>query len=322
MTAAGTVLVLAGRFDPTADLVVEELNRRSVPVFRTDLASFPLRLALAARFEGTEWGGTLRTERRTLELRSVRSVYYRRPTRPRFPGGMSPDARRVAEREARRGFGGLLAALPVRWLPPPGRAADAEYKPLQLRVAAESGLTVPRTLITNDPDAAREFGDAVGGPLVFKPFAPVRGTVGGESVAAYTSIVGAEDLSHPDVATTAHLFQEWVPKAYEVRLTAVGGRIFATEIHTDSAAGHVDWRSDYAGHRYRVCDPPASVAAGVRRTMDALGLPYGAFDFVVTPDGEWCFLEVNPSGQFGFVEQATGLPITAAVADWLEGKGM
>ncbi|WP_233221798.1 MvdC/MvdD family ATP grasp protein [Streptomyces carminius] len=157
MTAAGTVLVLAGRFDPTADLVVGELNRRAVPVFRTDLADFPLRLALAADFTGGAWHGTLRTERRTLDLRAVRSVYYRRPTRPRFPPDMSPDARRVAEREARRGFGGLLAALPARWLPPPGRAADAEYKPLQLRVAAEAGLTVPRTLITNDPAAAREL---------------------------------------------------------------------------------------------------------------------------------------------------------------------
>ncbi|WP_233221797.1 hypothetical protein [Streptomyces carminius] len=113
-----------------------------------------------------------------------------------------------------------------------------------------------------------------------------------------------------------------MPKAYEVRLTAVGGRLFAAEIHTDSPAGRVDWRSDYGSHRYRVCEPPPAVAAGVRRTLDRLDLPYGAFDFAVTPGGEWCFPEVNPSGQFGFVEQATGLPITAAVADWLEGKGM
>ncbi|MBN3929184.1 ATP-grasp ribosomal peptide maturase [Streptomyces verrucosisporus] len=337
-TAPGKVLVLTGRFDPTADLVVEELNRRAVPVFRTDVADFPLGLSLAARLggkaggggdtgegghaAGKAWSGTLRTGRRTLDLRDVRSVYYRRPARPRFPEGMSPEARRVAEREARRGFGGLLAALPVRWLPPPGRAADAEYKPLQLRVAAESGLSVPRTLITNDPGAAREFGEETGGRVVFKPFTPVRGAVGGRSAAVYTSIVGPAELGHPDVATTAHLFQEWVPKAYEVRLTAVGGRLFAAEIHADSPAGHVDWRSDYDSHRYRLCEPPPAVAAGVRRMMDALGLPYGAFDFVVTPEGRWCFLEVNPSGQFGFVEQATGLPITAAVADWLEGKGM
>jgi ATP-grasp ribosomal peptide maturase len=321
MTDAGRVLILAGRFDPTCDLVVEELNRRAVPVFRADMADFPLRLTLAASLNGNCWNGTLTNDRRTLDLPTVRSVYYRRPARPQFPEGMSAEARKVAETEARWGFGGLLSALPCRWLPPPGKAADAEYKPLQLRVAAEAGLSVPRTLITNDPDAARDFAEAVGGPVVYKPFFHVRGTVQGQTVAVYANIVSPDDLPHPDVATTAHLFQEWVPKAHEVRLTAIGGRIFAAEIHADSSAGHIDWRSDYDSHTYRICEPPPDVAVGALRMLDRLGLPYGAFDFVVTPEGEWRFLEVNPSGQYGFIEQATGLPITAAICDYLEGTG-
>ncbi|MFD7896464.1 ATP-dependent carboxylate-amine ligase [Streptomyces sp. NPDC059743] len=232
---------------------------------------------------------------------------------------MSAEARKVAEREARLGFGGLLAALPCRWLSPPGPAVDAEYKPLQLRIAAESGLAVPRTLITNDPAAAQRFADDVG-RLVYKPFHPVRGVVEGRTAAVYTSIVDPRDISHPDIATTAHLFQEWVPKAHEVRLTAIGQEIFSAEIHTDSERGYVDWRSDYESHVYRVCKQPADVSDGVWRMLNRLGLPYGAFDFVVTPNGEWVFLEVNPSGQYGFIEVATGLPITGAVADYLEGK--
>ncbi|MFF2849555.1 ATP-grasp ribosomal peptide maturase [Streptomyces sp. NPDC058001] len=320
MTDAGQILILAGRFDPTCDLVVEELNRRALPVFRADMSEFPLRLTLAASLSGSRWHGTLSNDRRTLDLASVRSVYYRRPTRPKFPQRMSPQARKVAETEARSGFGGLLSALPCRWLPPPGKAADAEYKPLQLRVAAEVGLSVPRTLITNDPDAARHFADSIGGPLVYKPFSPVRGTVHGETAAVYASIITADDLPHPDIGTTAHLFQEWVPKAHEVRLTAIDGRIFAAEIHADSDAGHVDWRSDYDSHTYEICEPPPEVATGVLRMLGRLGLPYGAFDFVVTPEGNWRFVEVNPSGQYGFIEQATGLAITAAICDYLEGN--
>ncbi|MDT0459458.1 ATP-grasp ribosomal peptide maturase [Streptomyces sp. DSM 41527] len=321
MSGAGHVLILAGRFDPTCDLVVEELNRRAVPVFRADMAEFPLRLTLAASLSGDRWHGTLNNDRRTLDLASVRSVYYRRPTRPKFPEQMAAEARKVAETEARWGFGGLLTALPCRWLPPPGRAADAEYKPLQLRVAADVGMSVPRTLITNDPGAAKDFAHSLAGPLVYKPFFPVRGTVRGQTAAVYASLVDPGDLPHTDIATTAHMFQEWVPKAYEVRLTAVGGRIFAAEIHADSEAGHIDWRSDYDSHTYRVCDPPPEVATGVLRMLDRLGLPYGAFDFVVTPEGHWRFLEVNPSGQYGFIEQATGLPITAAICDYLGETG-
>ncbi|AZS72873.1 ATP-dependent carboxylate-amine ligase [Streptomyces lydicus] len=321
MAGAGQVLILAGRFDPTTDLVVEELNRRAVPVFRADMAEFPLRLSLTASLGGSRWLGTLANDRRTLDLASVRSVYYRRPTRPQFPERMAPEARKIAETEARWGFGGLLSALPCRWLPPPGKAADAEYKPLQLRVAAEAGLCVPHTLITNDPEAAKAFADSLGGQLVFKPFFHVRGTAHGQAAAVYANIITAADLPHPDIATTAHLFQEWVPKAYEVRLTAIGGQIFAAEIHAGSAAGRIDWRSDYDSHTYRVCEPPPEVAAGVLRMLDRLELPYGAFDFVVTPEGDWRFLEVNPSGQYGFIEQATELPITAAICDYLEGIG-
>ncbi|MER6361970.1 ATP-grasp ribosomal peptide maturase [Kitasatospora sp. NPDC001527] len=319
MPDSGTVLVVTGTFDPTADLVIEELNRRAVPVFRADTAWFPSRLAVAASLDGgSGWRGALATDRRSLDLAAVRSVYYRRPTPSEFPPELVPEARAVAAAEARRGFGGLLSALPARWLPPPGRAADAESKPLQLRVAAECGLRVPRTLITNRPGAAREFANRIRGPVVYKPFTPIRGTVGGESAAVYASVLRPEDVGHPSIAATAHLFQEWVPKAYEVRLTAVGGRLFAAEIHAESDAARTDWRSDYDSLRYRVCEPPAEVSAGVHRVLARLGLPYGAFDFVVTPSGTWVFLEVNPNGQYGFVEQATGLPITAAICDYLE----
>lgn len=319
MGDAGTVLVLAGRFDPTVDLAIEELNRRAVPVFRADVSEFPVSLALAARLTEDGWCGTLGNGRRILRLESVRSVYCRRPTRPRPPEGMSAEAGKVAEREARLGFGGLLTALPCRWLSPPGSAADAEYKPLQLRIAAESGLKVPRTLITNDPDAAKCFADDVD-RLVYKTFHPVRGSVNGKTAAVYASSVDPRDLPHSDITTTAHLFQEMVPKAHEVRLTVVGERFFAVEIHADSERGRLDWRSDYESHSYRTCDTPAEVMSGVKRMLDRLGLPYGAFDFVVTPEGEWVFLEVNPSGQYGFIEVATGLPITAAIADYLEGE--
>ncbi|WP_406290432.1 MvdC/MvdD family ATP grasp protein [Embleya sp. NBC_00896] len=96
----GHVLVLSGRFDPTADLVVEESNRRAVPVLRADPAEFPLDLSLAVSFDGTAWTGSSRNDRRELDFAAVRAVYYRRPARPRFPAGMSAPARRVAQREA------------------------------------------------------------------------------------------------------------------------------------------------------------------------------------------------------------------------------
>lgn len=87
-------------------------------------------------------------------------------------------------------------------------------------------------------------------------------------------------------------------------------------IHTTTATGYVDWRTDYDNLRYELIEPPEDIAASVRGLMKDMGLVYGALDFVIGPDG-WTFLEVNAGGQYGWLEDATGAPITAQLADLL-----
>src|SRR5262245_50460440 len=99
-----TVLVLTHWFDPTADWVVDELNRRKVPVFRCDTAEFPQRLTLVAELISGRVTGTLRTERRIVDLEEICGIYYRRPTMFDFPETMSDPERQWATGEARLGF--------------------------------------------------------------------------------------------------------------------------------------------------------------------------------------------------------------------------
>jgi D-alanine-D-alanine ligase-like ATP-grasp enzyme len=91
----------------------------------------------------------------------------------------------------------------------------------------------------------------------------------------------------------------------------------ASTITAGSAASYVDWRSDYDALTYELIAPPQAVADSIRSLMRALGLVYGALDFVVTPDGEWVFLEINAGGQYGWLEAATGAALTDALADLL-----
>lgn len=79
----------------------------------------------------------------------------------------------------------------------------------------------------------------------------------------------------------------------------------------------VDWRSDYDALTYQVIEPPADVVQGVKNLMSTLGLRFGALDFLVTRTGEWYFLEINPNGQWAWIEQETGLAISSAIADAL-----
>lgn len=196
----------------------------------------------------------------------------------------------------------------------------AEYKPVQLDVARRSGLAVPRTLITNSPDDVRSFAADVSGPLICKPIASPVLVEGDEIKTVYTRRLREDDLDDlRGVDTTAHLFQAWVPKTHEVRLTVVGDRQFAASIHAGSEDALIDWRSDYGSLRYELTKVPDHVAGGVKRLMRALDLRFAALDFIVSPGGEWTFLEANPCGQWDWIQHHTGPPIAEAIADELQG---
>jgi ATP-grasp ribosomal peptide maturase len=314
-----SVLVLTHPFDPTADYVIAELNNRSVPVFRCNPGEFPRALTLAAVLvagsSSQSWTGTVQTTHRVLSLGAVGCVYYRRPTRFEFGAALTRAERDWAAREARMGLGGVLSALP-RWLNHPAAISRAEYKPVQLHLAATCGLTVPATLITNDGAAAQKFAREVGN-VVYKPLGGAGIAEDDTYKALFTTIVDPKKIDE-SVSTTAHLFQQALPKAYEVRLTVVDDAMFATRIHAGSAAAAVDWRSDYQSLTYDAIDTPPPIRVGVSALMRRLDLRFGVLDFVVSPDERWWFLELNPNGQWAFVQDATGQPIAAAIADALQ----
>ncbi|MEU2358765.1 ATP-grasp ribosomal peptide maturase [Streptomyces misionensis] len=317
------VLIVTARDDWPTDRIVIELESRGVEVFRMDTADFPQRLALACRIDqGQAWTGELATDYRAVELSRVGAVYYRAPGAFRFPAGMSGPEARFAAAQARAGLGGVLSALDCRWVNHPTAMARAEYKPVQLAAARACGLRIPATLITNRPADVQKFAAEVGGPVVCKPVSSPVLIEDGRLKSVYTRRLAPDDLVDlRGISTTAHLFQAWVDKAYEVRLTVVGEQMFAAAIHADSDAAHEDWRSDYGSLTYTTAAVPEAVTTGMLALMDRLQLRYGAADFVVGPDGQWTFLEVNPCGQWDWIAGATGLPIVEAIADELQGAG-
>lgn len=312
-----TVLVLAAELDRTADGVVHGLTDRGVPVVRLDLSWFPQRLTLDAEFQDGIWRGCLRTERHTVELAEIRSVWVRTPSPFRMPEPMSAVERAFAKREAKLGVAGVLLALPdVLWVNRPDLAATAVYRPLQWAAAHRCGLSVPRSLVCNDPAAVSRFAGASRPGVVLKPLSTNLIYEDHIYKMGWTRQLSTEDLTDlRGIAVTAHLVQDWAPKHWECRAVVVGEDIFAVGIHSGSEASYVDWRADYPALSYDVVELPTEIVAGLRGVMAELGLVYGAFDLVVGPppdngDADVSFLEVNPGGQYGFLEAATGIPIT------------
>lgn len=121
----------------------------------------------------------------------------------------------------------------------------------------------------------------------------------GRALALYTSPVTADEITG-QVAHTTHLFQQRIPKRFEVRLTMVDDQLFGVRIDSHTAAARHDWRADHDNITWTAIDVPAAVAAAVHRLMTSYGLVFGALDFIVDPDDRWWFLEINPNGQWAW----------------------
>ncbi|APU22273.1 ATP-grasp ribosomal peptide maturase [Actinoalloteichus sp. GBA129-24] len=311
-----SVLVITRVGDITADLVIRQLDERGVPVHRFDLADLragSLRVTAELAGTGRRWIGSLQDGHRDTDLSSVSAAWWRKPS---DYGSRDGTEQAWMTAEAEFGLGGLLAALPdVRWINHPHRNRLADDKPRQLSLAAKAGLAVPATLITNDPVAARIFVARQTNGAVYKPLRGGPRTPEGDRLLLHTELVTVDQIND-GVRTTTHLFQERVPCAFSVRVTSIGDRVFAVRIDTQDSE-ILDWRADHDRLSYSPIEIPAEAAAGLAALNRELGLVYSASDWIVTPDGTWTFLENNPNGQWAWLEQHTGLPLTSALVDAL-----
>jgi glutathione synthase/RimK-type ligase-like ATP-grasp enzyme len=116
-----------------------------------------------------------------------------------------------------------------------------------------------------------------------------------------------------------------VEKDFEARVTVVGRELFPCRIdtaHLDPDKGGTDWRAGYThGLVHSRYTPPEAVSAFCREYLEDVGLHFGCFDFIVDGDGSHWFLECNPNGQWMWIEEETGLPISAAIAEQLATAG-
>ena len=246
----------------------------------------------------------------------------------RAPGFLRNSIQRCAGRVGPRrslALWSLVECLPVFQLDPPGPLQAAPYKPRQVELARAVGLDVPRTLLTNDPEAVRAFAAGCPAGLVTKM---IGSSVLVETAAGlapiYTRTVDPGELNSLDgLDLCPMLFQERIPKARELRITVVGSQMFVAAIDpTTSLLGADDWRRDRTlVGSFRPYDAlPEPVETKIFALLDLLKLNFATVDMIYTPDDRYVFIEINTISFFHFVERAAGLPISGAIADLLLGR--
>lgn len=307
----------------TIDRVGAAVERRGMQTYRFDTDRFPAEVTVAAHLRDGGAAVTIDDGEQRIDLSQVRSVWMRRLWSPRGLSTLDPRWRGVSQHHCRVALTQLLPLLPeTRWLDRIDVQLAAESKPRQLIEATAVGLSVPETMVTNSAAAARQFVREQPGSAITKLLEPIAYSMqGGDGDFAYTSRVEADDLPHLETLRwVPQIFQPEVPKSRELRVVMVGSRCFVGAIDTrKTARGQVDWRRLRAdeGPPWQAAELPTEVAERGRALLDRLGLTFGVLDFIVTPADEHILLEVNPAGEWGWLERDLDLPIADAIGEWL-----
>lgn len=318
-----TVLIITHSEDnESIPLVLKAIAKQGGKGFRFDTDRFPTQIQLDVYYSNGTQRMFLTSETQKLDLHEVSAVWYRRiAIGGRIPTTMEPQLRDAAVKESNRTIQGMIASLKAFHLDLLPCIRHAENKQLQLQVAKELGIEIPRSLITNNPQAVREFAQQCESGIVTKMLSSFAIYEEGKEKVVFTNPVSSEDLNNLDGLRFCPMtFQENIPKALELRTIIVGKQVFTASIDSQSLqkARH-DWRRQGLAliNAWQPYNLPEKLEEKLLELMAYFGLNYGALDLILTPDERHIFLEVNPVGEFFWLERCPGLPISSAIADLL-----
>jgi glutathione synthase/RimK-type ligase-like ATP-grasp enzyme len=309
------ILLATTATDLAADLIILNLERRGIPFVRMNQEDFPQRTSIT--WPGKGVGATIAVDDELIRCDDIRSAWFRSSLLPR---AVEHEDRRTAEFVSQECAGflfGFWESLPWFWINRPSAITLANSKLWQLSLANAQGFRVPRTLVTNCGEAARHFvgdGDYIAKAVVSGGFRE-----NGRRYAIFTTPVTPDDLPDDAVRSAPVIYQERIANRFDLRVTVVGERVFAARISIpDDDKSEADWRAvDPARVAYEIHKLPPALEAACVAYVKAHALVFAALDFIITPQGDYVFIEINPSGQWGWLEDATGVPITDAIVDCL-----
>lgn len=305
-----TVLVVTNRLDATADYLCARMTEADLRHIRLNTEEIPE----ACSFHLDPRRRELVIDGSHVEVDDISAVWYRRPE-PIGVGATSADPyeQAFARAEWMAATEGFLNHVPAcRWVNHPSRIFAASGKVEQLRRAVALGLFVPDWLCTTSTADAVAFYQKHSGGIVAKPLFSgyvERGNPADDTV-IYTSPVQLEVLSQQGPHLGAPTLFQRTLRGPDVRITIVDDEIHAVRIERPD--GMVDVRRDnMAGVAYSVAQPPEHVRRSLLALVRSYELRFAAIDMLESRDG-WQFLEVNPNGQWAWLDLVAGTTIYTA----------
>lgn len=315
------ILIFTSKTDHAVNLITAWLDKLGCNFIRINTDELPNKnLGISLQHTSNYSINTVTIDGKETNLAEIQSILWRRASWPSLNFNDS-NREEFVRQEWRYALWSLITTFQGYWVNHPlwGNNLLEHNKLHQLKIAVSSGLLVPDTIITNSFDKISEFCLAHGGFVACKPihnqlFLDEQKNAYG----IYTQLVTHEQLqtNKQNISVAPILVQEYVKKTVEIRVTIIGDSIFACEINSQASQKTLhDWRRyDFDNVKHSVHCLPDQVKKALMIFMKRSHLNYGAIDLILTPEEKYVFLEVNPSGQYGWIEELTGMPISETFA--------
>lgn len=315
---SSNILILAPDQDVHTRAIRCELERFNCKVVVWSARKIPQESSLGFELGGNECISLVSQDSQKFEFGEFDSIWYRRPGTPKSSSMPKRWLEALVNWESGRALEGIYRTLSrAFWVNNPTAQQEALIKLNQLKIAQDAGLIVPHTLVSNDPKLIKQFAERFSNRIIYKlideaswQYFPEQEQPRGMPTLEFRET----DLSYLEQTKySLQLFQERIEKNCDLRVTVVGDEIFSVKIEPQVEGAKLDWRvaRDNKLSKFKL---PDDIESNCRRLMKDLGLVYAAFDFALTPDGQFVFFELNPQGQFLWLEEALELPIAQRFA--------
>jgi glutathione synthase/RimK-type ligase-like ATP-grasp enzyme len=321
-----TVLVITNDHDEHADAVIKELDRRAIRVFRFHPEEFPDACSISMEIRDGRIDGEIRNARHRVAFHDLCAAWYRRSRALFAPlpslNLLQGDLENFVKVQSSVTLAALFGSLQTLWVGQPFKLRRAEVKTLQLAEASKAGLLTPATLISNDPERAAAFVETLENTdCAIKPLIATR-VDGAEGARLPLTTTLPRGHAVDSVAAAPTIFQPYIEKAYELRCVVMGEKILSAKLNSqDKESARKDWRAaaveEGGDVEYEAFDLPEPVQAALHRMMRSFEINFASIDLIVTPKGEFVFLDLNPNGQWLWLEEELGLPLVASMANLL-----
>lgn len=307
------------------DTVSRYIESKGGNVYRVNTDLYPTDVMMSAKYIQGKRILKLKSQDYDLNLNEIDAIWYRRIRMgSKYPKDMDKQFMRASIEESRAVFNGMLASMGVFTIGSFNTFLYAGNKQLQLQLAEELGIDIPRTIITNDAEEVTQFYQEVNTPLITKMQHTFSFYEEGQESLFFTNELTEDHLNDLEgLEICPMIFQEKIEKKLELRATIIGDKIFTASIDsTTSDLTKVDWRRDSEGiiDQWKVYELPNELQNKLLMLMNKLGLTYGAADIIVTPDNRFVFLELNPAGEFCWLDELFEGKIAEAIAQVLTDK--